>query len=283
MVRELSRKLERVYRLADWYDDPHTPRGAQRYESLRKGFELIVKHDWFKSLLSRERLRILDVCGGTGIGGVALAKVLKDKIEVDLWVLDLRESALRVAREFGKKELGIEVKTLLMDVRELHKLRETFDVVLMTGYSMSHFSPWEAVRIFSGFAHVLADDGLVVMEECDRHAHIFYRVGYKHILVERTTDDRVTVSIHAGYDFIRGVVARIYVDLLSRETERIDVCYWTLAELLVLLWMFFRDVDFIPVRGPYGFILAREKRGRLSLEELATPPTVLRRHQRAGA
>jgi len=115
--------LEKLYRLFPWPEDPSSPEGRARYESAVSFFRELLGHPWLSELVSSPELSIVDVCGGTGIGGVALAKVLSEKGSgVRLFVVDARESALRLAESFGRAELGVPVEVRKLDARELHTM-----------------------------------------------------------------------------------------------------------------------------------------------------------------
>ena len=90
---------------------------------------------------------VLEVAGGTGIGSIALIKSLIERnSRVDrLIITDLREEALEKAREYSRRELGIEAETFVLDVREVHRLGVRADVVLMYDNSHSHFSTLDMI------------------------------------------------------------------------------------------------------------------------------------------
>ena len=79
-----------------------------------------MEHEWFRTLVqSKSQIHILEICSGMGIGGVALAKVLNKRgIDVKLTLTDLRENALKVAEEWGRKEIKREVHTVKVDARK---------------------------------------------------------------------------------------------------------------------------------------------------------------------
>ncbi len=112
--------MEKLYRLFPWIEDPFTAEGLKRYRDAVSEFEVIAKHKWLKELVDRRReLKIVDLCSGTGIGGIALAKVLMDLgVAVSLTLIDLRRDALSKAMEFCPRELGLKPKTLVHDVLE---------------------------------------------------------------------------------------------------------------------------------------------------------------------
>jgi len=67
----------------------------------------------------------LEICGGVGFGGIALTKILSEKnIDVEILITDLREDSLRKAENWSKK-MGIKnIKTMIMDAKEIGKLKE---------------------------------------------------------------------------------------------------------------------------------------------------------------
>ncbi len=86
--------LEKAYRIADWMDNPWTPRGRERYLIAISEFKRLTCHPWTAELLTHDSLSILDLGAGRGLGGVALAKVLSEKgVRTKLVMVDLRRDA----------------------------------------------------------------------------------------------------------------------------------------------------------------------------------------------
>ena len=152
-------------------------------------------------------------------------------------------------------------------------------MALMYGFSAPHFDPWKMIKVIASVCDSLENDGLFIIQEHDRIYSIFYKVGYKDLVPERIDDERALVSIHAGYDIKRGVFKRAVVDLSKKAPPIIiDAYYWNLAELMALLWIFFKDVDLIKEdgRGTAGIILGFSPRHLLSISDLKKLPRVLR-------
>ena len=273
----MSEDLSRLYRLVRWPEDPWSKEGRARYERALERFRSLREHEWISDVTGRGTVRVLDLCGGTGIGGVALAKALSEAgaKAVELTVADLRSDALEAAKRFSLEELGKEASTELVDAREVHTLGREFDVALIYGYTTPHFSPWDLSRLMASVSESLADDGVLLIEEQDRQYLIFYRGRYKDWLIEDLGPERLLVSVHKGYDPVRGVFKRASLDLLAREGPVVsEYCLWSLANLMTLSWLFFEDVDFSPHagRGMYdGIVLARRPRRKIRAEDLRTP------------
>ena len=271
MVEEISR----LYRLLKWPEDPESGEGRRRYAEALERFRKALSHEWFSELLSKKRISIADVCGGTGIGGVALAKVMQEAgVEVELTVIDLRKEALKRAETLSEKELGKKAKTELIDARELHSLKQSFDLALLYGYSTPHFDPWKMARLLASTSSSLRDEGLMIIEEQDRQYLIFYKKGYKDFLVEDVGPKRFLISVHFGYDKTRGVFRRAIMDQFSGEGPMtLEVYFWSLADLMAMTWLFFEDVDFLPYeRSPFnGLVLAKRPREKLKPGSLKTP------------
>ncbi len=276
----MGERLEELYRLVPWPEDPRSEEGKRRYVEALSQMRKLLGHEWLKQLLeSRRKVSVLDVCGGTGIGGVALARALQEAgVEVDLTILDLRRNALEVAFRWGREELGREVQVVEADARRAHEIGLRADIVLMYGLSAPHFDPWDMARLFSSVSEVLNSDGLFVIEETDRRYSIFFLQGYARALAESAGEDSLVASFHVGYSVRRGTFRRATVKLPSAGRVVVsDFYFWGLAELMTLAWLFFEDVDFLPVRRSYsGFILTCKPRGRLRPSDLSRDPRVLR-------
>ncbi|MCD6368915.1 MAG: class I SAM-dependent methyltransferase [Thermoproteales archaeon] len=164
--------LEEGYKIALWKDDPWSPEGRERYNSALRKFKRLTEHPWLKNILSKEKVSLLDLGAGKGIGGVALAKTLKQHgMEVDLTMVDLRKSAVQDGLRFAHEE-GVKAEAFQMNAIEAHKLGK-FDIVLMYGAILTHFDSWNMPRLFASSAKSLKEDGIIVIEEFDRIHRIF--------------------------------------------------------------------------------------------------------------
>ncbi len=272
-VMSAAEQLERFYRLFPWVEDPFSPGGRARYESALKLFRQLLEHDWLKDLPSRGELSIVDICGGTGVGGVALAKALAEKgIRVQLTVIDLRSSALKVAEEFSAAELGAPADVRRVDARELHAMGARYDVALLYGLSTPHFDAFSLVRVFASAAESLVEDGLLLVEEHDRFYSMAVLGRYRDVFYEGG-EERGVLSFEVGYDPLRGVVKRLFLDPVTGERVTHEIRYWDLAGPLALAWLFFEDVDFVqyPGRLHRGIIIAKSPRRKLHPEDLGQP------------
>jgi uncharacterized UPF0146 family protein len=268
-----AERLERFYKLFPWVEDPFAPGGRARYETALKFFRQLLEHEWLKELLPRGELSLLDICGGTGVGGVALAKALAEQgVKVRMTVCDLRESALRVAERFSAAELGSPARTIKADARELHALGEEFDAALLYGLSTPHFDAFAMVELLASASESLADDSLLLVEEGDRFYNMAILGRYRDVVYEGD-EERGVLSMGAGYDALRGVVKRLYINPFTGERVALELRYWDLAGTLALAWLFFEDVDFVGYAGRAytGMILARSPRKRLRPGDLKRP------------
>lgn len=122
-------------------------------------------------------------------------------------------------------------------------------------------------------AFCLVDDGVVVIEEGDRIYGLCAR-GYKEVIVEEASGEKVVVSYHAGYDFYRGVFKRLFINHNTGEKALADFRFWDIAGQAAILWVFFKDVDFYPIQGySRGFLIARSRR-RIDPREYSKLPRI---------
>jgi len=268
-----AERLERFYRMFPWVEDPFSPVGRARYEAALSFFRRLLEHEWLKELVARGELDLADICGGTGVGGVALAKALAERgVRVRLTVCDLRESSLRVAERFSAAELGSPARTIKADARELHALGEEFDAALLYGLSTPHFDAFAMIELLASASESLADDSLLLVEEGDRFYNMAILSRYRDVVYEGD-EERGVLSMGAGYDALRGVVKRLYINPFTGERVALELRYWDLAGTLALAWLFFEDVDFVGYAGRAytGMILARSPRKRLRPGDLKRP------------
>ncbi len=147
------------------------------------------------------------------------------------------------------------------------------------GYLTPHFSPWDLVRMYSSVASLLRDNGVFVVEETDRVYNILYRVGYKDFLLEKDLGDKQVVSIHLGYNIMKGCFRRAYYIIPGfKKIAVLDTKFWDLATVAAIGWIFFKEPDIIPEKtlhkthGSGYIILYKNPRTKHDPEEYSQPP-----------
>ncbi|MDW8034014.1 MAG: methyltransferase domain-containing protein [Nitrososphaerota archaeon] len=274
-----AKELEEIYGTMPWPEDPWSKEGRSRYEEALERFKRLTSQEWISSLISkRSRISILDICGGTGIGGIALAKALSESGKhVDLKITDLRKSALKTAIKFGK-EVKVSVKVEQVDALRVHEIGEKYDIGLLYGNSTPHFNPWRLVRLFASVSNSITEDGVFIVDEVDKIYILLIR-GYELILPE-ASKERVVISMHSNYDPISGEIRRLEFDLVRNLRAELPLYFWGLAEVMAIAWLFFKDVDFLKdedgKRGQCrGLIVAHKPRKRINPDDLTHNPKVL--------
>ena len=272
-------RLSEFYGLNIWPMDPDTEEGKARFRVSLEKFRNLVKHDYFKELLSKPtEISILEVCGGSGVGGCALAKILEENgYKVSILVTDIREEDLEKAAKWIGPSKNIVLKTKAIDALEIYRLGETFDIVLMYGLSTPHFNPWTMSRFLAGASQVLSEKGILIIEEADRRFFIFYIVKYKDLITGKTLDNKIYFDVHTGYDPVRGVFKRTYT-VIPGPPKLIDMesYLWGVAEISTLAWMFFKDIDVLRYDRNY-FVLATKPRRKIAPEDLGEDPRALKK------
>ena len=267
-----SKELSEFYSIFPWPDDPESKEGKEYFAKTLKFMEKLVGHLWIKDLLKKKEVKILEICGGVGFGGIALAKLLLDKnIDVEITITDLRRDALEKAKNWGKKIEIEKIKTIVMDAKEIHNIKDNFDIVLLYGLSTPHFDPWELIKVFTSVSEILKNKGIFVIDEFDRRYSIFLHTGYKWVLAEGN-ENEFSVSFHTGYDLRRGTFKRTYINFKAPiKPVTMETFMWGLAEVCALTLVFFNDVDLIPLEGTRHFIIGHTPRKRISPNELKKP------------
>ncbi len=229
--------LEELYRYINWRMNPEDERARDRFNRIVEFFKSIQEQ------LPRNG-RVLDLCAGTGIAGAALAKATDARL---LTVLDARKEDLGLAREWLKTAgINPELKTVQGDAREAASLVGEHDTAVLWGYTMPHFNPFDAVRLFANIALVLSDDGVFMIEDMDRVYGILYRAGYREFLVEGHRENYTIASMHEGYDFVKGTFKRGYYIIPGfRKISDVDFHYWDIATQLAIGSVFFRGYRLI--------------------------------------
>ncbi len=275
-MSSLGDLLERFYEVFPWGDDLRRSEVRSRFEESVNNFSRLIDHEFVKSIVDRGFVRVIDICGGGGIGGIALAKVLAEKgVRVELTVNDLRESALSIAVRNAEEVLGFKPRIVKANALELYRYGVKADIALLHGLSTPHFNPYEMVRLAASTAKILESDGVFIVEETDRVYGIFYLVGYKDVVAEYAGEDKISLTIHSGYDVRRGVFYRVFLDIPSMKRVKAPIRFWDVAGTASILWVFFKEVDFLPTRSSRrGFVIAAKPRG-IDPEEYSVYPRII--------
>ncbi|GAB6136263.1 class I SAM-dependent methyltransferase [Thermococcus prieurii] len=219
--------MEELYRYL-WasMNHPKSDIAQNRFIGLRSFFNWAVKEGLFPE---RRKLRILDLCAGTGIAGGALYETLHEwGYEASLTVVDKRKEDLLLVEDWVSGEVYGAVMDCLDDLRRLGR----FDIALIFGYTMPHFDPFQTAELFRNVARVLESDGVFLLEEMDRFGAFFYRRAYREIVPEVRGEDYTVISLDEGYNPMRGVIRRGYYKLPGWERiGEIETRYWDLAGL----------------------------------------------------
>lgn len=277
--------LEELYKVAPWPMRPDDPRAQDRFAKILELFTFLLgDHPFFKPLVSKRLVKVLDVMAGSGIAGAAFAKALTEKgLKVDLTVSDIRSSDLQLVHVWLRGVKRVKIRTVVAEVARLHevmhKRAKYYDAVLLWGLSTPHLDPWEMVRAYSSICYLLNDSGIMAMDEVDRIFGIFYRIGYKDFLVEGESKGATVASIHVGYDEKRGVFKRATYKLPGFEkVATLDYRFWDLAGIAAIGWLFFKDVDLVSpnkhkVQGIPHIILLNKPRRKIQPEDLKMKPS----------
>ncbi len=273
-----NNSLDKIYSIITWFDDPYTIEGRRRYREIRENTYKLVNHKWIKRLVkNKKQLMIIDYCSGCGVGGVALAKTLEEqyRLETMLTFIDLRRNALEKAEKFTMEELGYKPETIYRDVTSKIVFRKKYDIALLWGYTSSHFSPWDYLKLLINTYRSLKRHGVFILEESDRLYNILLKTGYKLVYPE-ISGDRISISLHKNYNPITGYIIQTAYNPLKNILVDKKTYFWSLAELLTLIWIFYQDIDMIPYQKTRGIIIARKPRKTIDPETyLEQKPTIL--------
>ncbi|MBO3769764.1 MAG: class I SAM-dependent methyltransferase [Thermoproteota archaeon] len=274
-----DKKLEEIYEVMPWPEDPWSEEGRSRYEEALERFKRLIAQEWIRSLISnRDCISLVDVCGGTGIGGIALAKAFAESGKrIDLTITDLRKSALKKAIKFGK-EVGVDVKVEQLDALKIHETGKKYDIGLLYGNSTPHFNPWRLVRLLASVSSSISENGVFIIDEIDK-IYMFLIKGYE-LLLPEASKERVVISMHSDYDPITGEIKRLEFDLVKKSRAELPLYFWGLAEVMAITWLFFEDIDFLrdedSKRGQCrGLIVASKPRRKITPSDLIRNPKIL--------
>ncbi|MBB5254410.1 hypothetical protein [Sulfurisphaera ohwakuensis] len=99
----------------------------------------------------------------------------------------------------------------------------------MYGNSHPHFSTLDMIKFLSSASLSLKEDGILLIQDMNMLLDIINR-RYKHVLPEKITENKILISLHVGYDEIRGIFRRIYINLISGNKAIVDLKFWILLK-----------------------------------------------------
>ena len=262
-----KRKMTEFFNLYPWPSDPESEKGRVYFESSLKSLEKLVDHVWIKNFEKEKRIDILEICGGAGFGGIALAKLLEEKgINVNLLITDIRDDVLLKAERFGEKILNKKIETYSISALEVNKLKREFDLVLMFGCSSPNFSPFDMIRLLKVITKVLKKDGIFIIDEADRIYSIFLTAGYQKVLLE--SSEEAVISFHTGYDISKGMIRRTFINFTKNAKPiTVDLYFWNIAELSALISLFFENFELIKLEGTRHFIMGKNPNKNFKKED----------------
>ncbi len=242
--------LEELYSYLRGSIDPGSEAAQRRFVGAQAFFNWAFKEELIPY---GRKVRILDLCAGTGLAGAALVEVLREwGYDSRLVVVDRRKEDLVRVEEWLSDETDVygAVMDCLGDLKKLGR----FDVALLFGYTMPHFDPIQAAELFRNVAGVLESNGVFILEETDRFGTFFYGRAYREIVVEVREKDYTVISLDEGYDPLRGVIRRGYYKLPGWERiGEIETRYWDLAGLAGIGRALFEEAQIIR-RNKHGII-----------------------------
>ncbi len=260
--------LESFYDLWSWPDRTWLDEGRRRFEEAIQIFRSLLTHRDFSAWLrgtGSSQLEVLDLFSGAGLGGIALAKVLKELgYSSRLTFLDLRTSALNEAIKEARLR-KIEAEALNFDISNWNPSRDKYDIIVAWGNPFPHLSPWKLAQGLTKLAwairHIPPANGFLIFDLTDLMGLIKDQ-GYKELLVERT--DPIVMSFKRDYDPIEGYETRVALRISPYKEESVKFYHWSLAGFATLVWHHFQEVIITPI-GRYKYlILARNPRRLLS-------------------
>jgi hypothetical protein len=149
-LERLDRELRRVnarFKGGAWFEHlANSPNAA-----------IIAWLDEFVDPRRRERMRVVELCGGVGPVAVGLAH-LGFRPE-NMAVTDFDPKHLAMASAYGRAVAGGKIRTFPLDVRDI-RCRETFDIAVISSWENS-ILPYHQVT--AGCRKIVAEGGLLVM------------------------------------------------------------------------------------------------------------------------
>ncbi len=133
------------------------------YEELSRYYDIVfplgeAQLNFIKKR-SKDKHKILDLAAGTGNYSVALAKLGYNVMAADLDTEMIKKIEKKAYNE------GVSVKAFAMDMKEVDKLEEKFDVIFCIGNSLVHLNNKEEISIvINKLYNLLNKDGVIIIQ-----------------------------------------------------------------------------------------------------------------------
>ncbi len=211
----------------------------------------LVQSRLSKLVGGRNAVSVLDVAGGTGIAGAALASVLAGMGKsVKLVVADARSGDLELAREWLRLA-GVENKigfeTVVADATRLvERVEGCFDIALLWGSSIPHFSPWSLALIIAGIRDLQHESSALLIDQRDLLPQILFTNTYEHLHLTSPVNEETgegLLAVHNGYDQLRGMVQKAYYKLPGLAfVGTAPTRLWDVPSIAATTWLFYQEV-----------------------------------------
>jgi len=240
--------MDKLFDLIKWeeWENPGEPSARKRFTRLRDYFKGLLVRKPFERLAGSERVRVLDVMGGTGIAGAAFLAAHRDlkggRGEYKLAVVDARRKALGYAQRWlGHAGLqGVELSTITGDARRLPELLggENYDVALVWGSSLPHIDVPGMILLLAGLRESLVEEGMALIEQYDLLPRLLFNNNYRSVLLEGEA-----ITMHKGYNARTGSVHRVVYDARTMLYQGVmKTRIWEMSSVAGFAWLFFQNV-----------------------------------------
>ncbi len=243
--------LDALYRHLAWHMRPDDPLARERFVVLQDVFRGLVQSRLSGLVESRNVVSVLDVAAGTGIAGVALASVLAGLGKrVRLVVTDARSGDLELASEWlklAKVENNVEVETIVADATRLvERVKGCFDIALLWGSSIPHFSPWSLALIVAGIRDLQHESSALLIDQRDLLPQILFTNTYEHLHLTSPVNEETgegLLAVHNGYDQMRGMVQKAYYKLPGLAfVGTFPTRLWDVPSIAAITWLFYQEI-----------------------------------------
>ncbi len=246
-----------LYELYFWPDDPSSDRGQKYLQETVSYFQKLIDSRIISSqLLDKDEWNVLEICAGAGYGSLVLASLFPWK-KVNVLVTDTRDLLMENARLSAI--LGVNnVNFKQLEAMQISELNKKFDMIIMYGFSTPHFTPKEAIKLYSKVKECLFAEGIFIVQEMDRRKVLFLEGNYHKKAYAEGYTERL-VSEETGYNVDDGTVQRDYYsekDPSCRVTSK--SFFWSVAETDALLSLYWDKTDKISLGGDKYFLISSE-------------------------
>lgn len=189
------------------------------------------------------------LCAGSCIEGIAVAELYG----CSPVCLEIQKTLVRIGKRYAQQH-NLEIKAIVSDVSHMDKVvaEREFDLALLWGNSLPHFSIWQTDHIISSVHSKLKPNGILLIEQLENISRNFLQREFTPFVREKS----IILSIPGQYNAREGKVENIYIETQKNEVHAMARYLWSpwIIEYMLGVRRKFKCIETVDAGGGVYFI-----------------------------